>query len=214
MPTIAQPTSAQENANAKLLPHLEIRQGQLKIRIKNLEEHRSTLLLHRDRVAVADRPQFDAQSAVVQHEYAAAASELDLTDAQINDIRTEIASSPRATRIRASAQPSIAHTSVPPRTEPLPREELAAGAFLLLLPFAIAFARRIWVRGGASGRQNEEDARLQRMEQVVDAMAVEIDRIGEAQRFTTTLFANRHDDSATAVVTPTSRRDANPITPR
>lgn len=39
-------------------------------------------------------------------------------------------------------------------------------------------------------------ARLARLEQVTEATAVEVERIGEGQRFTTKLLGERHPDSA------------------
>jgi hypothetical protein len=42
-----------------------------------------------------------------------------------------------------------------------------------------------------SERPPLEDNRLQRLEQSVDAIAIEIERISEAQRFTTKLLADR-----------------------
>jgi hypothetical protein len=42
-----------------------------------------------------------------------------------------------------------------------------------------------------SGLAGATDARLERMEQAVDAIAVEIERISEGQRFTTKLLSER-----------------------
>ena len=57
-----------------------------------------------------------------------------------------------------------------------------------------AFARRL------EGRHRPAEAfdvasseRLQRIEQAIDAMAIEIERISEGQRFTTRLLAERAD---------------------
>lgn len=58
-------------------------------------------------------------------------------------------------------------------------------ALTLLFPLAFAMARRIW-RGSPPPvvrRDAEGDARLERIEQAVDAIAIEIERISEAQRF-------------------------------
>lgn len=48
-------------------------------------------------------------------------------------------------------------------------------------------------RGSQSPRLDEN--RLQHLEQAVDAIAIEIERISEAQRFTTKLLADREKDS-------------------
>jgi hypothetical protein len=66
------------------------------------------------------------------------------------------------------------------------------GLFMLivLLPLSIAIARRIWRRSAAvvTSFPRELAERLSRMEQAVEATAVEVERIGEGQRFLTRLF--------------------------
>jgi hypothetical protein len=67
-----------------------------------------------------------------------------------------------------------------------------SGLFMLivLLPLSVAFARRIWRRGTAAvaAFPRELGERLLRMEQSLEATAVEVERIGEGQRFLTRLF--------------------------
>jgi hypothetical protein len=84
----------------------------------------------------------------------------------------------------------------PPRIiETGPPEEayVLGGMFMLivLLPISIAFARRIWRRSAAavSAFPREIADRLFRMEQAVEATAVEVERIGEGQRFLTRLLS-------------------------
>ncbi|HTK54898.1 MAG TPA: hypothetical protein VL308_23555 [Gemmatimonadaceae bacterium] len=65
------------------------------------------------------------------------------------------------------------------------------------VPIARAIARRI--EGGVRGAwppaalPNDVGARLERMEQAIDAIAVEVERIAEGQRFTSKLLASRAD---------------------
>jgi hypothetical protein len=61
------------------------------------------------------------------------------------------------------------------------------------VPIARAFARRI-ERGTQRDPIAPPDvtARLERMEQAIDSIAVEIERISEGQRFTTKLLAERN----------------------
>jgi len=59
------------------------------------------------------------------------------------------------------------------------------------VPIAKAFARRIDA-GDAKPRSSPDVvARLERIEQAIDSIAVEIERISEGQRFTTKLLAER-----------------------
>jgi hypothetical protein len=83
----------------------------------------------------------------------------------------------------------------PPRiiNEGPPEEAYAlGGVFMLvvLLPISVAFARRIWRRSAAAvaAFPREIGERLLRMEQAIEATAVEVERIGEGQRFLTRLF--------------------------
>ena len=71
--------------------------------------------------------------------------------------------------------------------------------FAALLPLSIALTRRIWRRSAAAVTSfpREIAERLQRMEQALEATAVEVERIGEGQRFITRLFTE--GESARAI---------------
>lgn len=74
--------------------------------------------------------------------------------------------------------------------------------FFVLLPLAIVFVRRMWVRGGRRGvmaGNAEQDARMERLEQAVDAIAIEIERVGESQRYQTKVLAEANLMPAMAV---------------
>ena len=90
-----------------------------------------------------------------------------------------------------------------PSHGPSPRQEkmLFAGFIIVVLaavailhPLMRAFARRLEGRAvRAEGLDTVSAERLQRIEQAVDAMAIEIERISEGQRFTTKLLSARAD---------------------
>lgn len=74
-----------------------------------------------------------------------------------------------------------------------PEEAYIVGTIFMLitlLPLSIALARRIWRRSAAvvTSFPRELSDRLQRLEQVTDATSLEVERIGEGQRFLTKLF--------------------------
>jgi hypothetical protein len=54
-----------------------------------------------------------------------------------------------------------------------------------------AFAKRLEHRGEAPRIPAEVASRLERMEQAIDSIAVEVERISEAQRFTTKLLSEK-----------------------
>jgi hypothetical protein len=58
------------------------------------------------------------------------------------------------------------------------------------LPLARAYAKKM-ERGDAPRIPSDVSARLERMEQAIDSIAVEVERISEGQRFTTKLLSER-----------------------
>ena len=68
---------------------------------------------------------------------------------------------------------------------------LAAAA--IGVPIAKAFARRIERSPERPSLPPEVVARLERMEQAIDSIAIEVERISEGQRFTTKLLSERTD---------------------
>jgi hypothetical protein len=64
----------------------------------------------------------------------------------------------------------------------------------VLAPLAIALARNLWKRGSrppAPVIDKETAERLRRLEQSIDSIAVEVERISEGQRFVTKLMSER-----------------------
>ena len=69
----------------------------------------------------------------------------------------------------------------------------------VFFPIAIAFARNVWRRGSVvptSGTDRESAHRLERMEQAMDAIAIEIERVSEGQRFVTRLLGDQRNGTA------------------
>lgn len=75
---------------------------------------------------------------------------------------------------------------------------IMVGVTIIGAPIARAIARRIerGITGEGNQVPNEIGARLERMEQAIDAIAVEVERIAEGQRFTSKLLAGRSDGVA------------------
>jgi hypothetical protein len=65
-------------------------------------------------------------------------------------------------------------------------------AVLILRPLMRAFANRFERRGAPPAALGPEvSAQMQRLEQAIEAVAIEVERISEGQRFTTKLLAER-----------------------
>ena len=96
---------------------------------------------------------------------------------------------------QAAAVPGAVIETQPPmiiRSGPPEEAFVLGGIFMVvvLLPLSIAMARRIWRRSAAvvTSLPREIGERLSRMEHAIEATAVEVERIGEGQRFLTRLF--------------------------
>ena len=82
------------------------------------------------------------------------------------------------------------------------------GATFVALPITIALAKRIW-RGGsrrAAAVAPESAQRMERLEQAVDAIAIEIERVSEGQRYVTRLLTE-----GAAPVLPVGQKAADPV---
>jgi hypothetical protein len=64
-------------------------------------------------------------------------------------------------------------------------------ATIIGLPLARAYARRMDRAQDEPRLPNDLTNRLERMEQAIDSIAIEVERISEGQRFTTKLLAER-----------------------
>jgi hypothetical protein len=98
---------------------------------------------------------------------------------------------------RSAAVPGAVQPPPPPRPRDGPPEEffVLAGIFMFIvvLPLTIAYARRIWRRGAAvvSAIPQEIYDRFNRIDQAIDSVAIEVERIGEGQRFLTRVYAEQ-----------------------
>lgn len=87
----------------------------------------------------------------------------------------------------------------------IPGEMVPIALFLMVAvtvigaPLARAWAKRIERSPLQPAIPPDVAARLERMEQAIDSIAVEVERISEGQRFTTKLLAERNNPAALGV---------------
>jgi hypothetical protein len=111
-------------------------------------------------------------------------------DTRIVEIEKQL-SDADANVARAAAIPGAVVPPRPPPPREGPPEEfwVLSGIFMFVIgmPIAIAYARRIWRRstGAISALPQEIYDRFNRLDQAVDAVAIEVERVGEGQRFLT-----------------------------
>jgi hypothetical protein len=190
--------------------------GQLRAKANELQLHASDLEGRRSQLTGSDADRFSLgkQMADAQHDALATQLQLETTKQQIDELQTQRDMS----RLFAMQGPpaTIAATAPPVARDPIRDFVLTDGfglaSFLLLFPFAVALARRVWMRSGprANAVDLENSPRLQRIEQAIES--IEVERIGEAQRFTTKLLAERQPDAVQRIAIQ-SRREPGTITP-
>lgn len=72
---------------------------------------------------------------------------------------------------------------------------LTVAAIIIFLPLARAFARKMDRRSAASQVPSEVTAQLEHLNRAVDAIALEVERISEGQRFTTRLLTDQRESA-------------------
>lgn len=142
---------------------------------------------------------------------------LKVLDARILGLETEISNSVA----RLASAPALARneaTVVPgPNPEQIAREALekvipvtAILSVFVFFPIALALSRFLWKRSStprvASGPDRATQDRLEQLQQSMDAVAIEVERISEGQRFVTKLMSDRQIGAGAAE--PISQKQA------
>ena len=123
-------------------------------------------------------------------------SRINAIDSRIAAMDKQIADADAAVAKAASVPGAIVERPRPPDTGP-PEEFFVLGGifmFVVLLPLSLAYARRIWRRAGTIASLPQElYERFTRIEQSIDSVAIEVERVGEGQRFLTRMQAQQQD---------------------
>jgi len=132
----------------------------------------------------------------VQQQWANVGVQLATVDGKIATVEARIALKQGRLPARSVANPGVPF--IPRLFLPslfLPNPVVPAAMFLtlaLVLPISIAWARRIMRRGPRpTPVPSDVTMRLERIEQAVDTIAIEVERISEGQRFVTRLMAEK-----------------------
>jgi hypothetical protein len=100
---------------------------------------------------------------------------------------------------------------IPPQVVDISVAFFVSMAFIIVgLPIARAFARRM-DRRGESASASEITPRLDRIEQAVEAIAIEVERVSEGQRFTTKSIAELRGIPAAGAGWPSNAREAERV---
>ena len=134
----------------------------------------------------------------VQQQAANVASQLAVVEGKMAELQTRIAVAVNVSPDRITEQGTVLppNNSFPFRRNPDPDMVFGLSfvlAMCIVLPISIAWAKRIW-RGkpqAPAPRMDDIAPRLERLEQAVDSIAIEIERVSEGQRFVTQILAER-----------------------
>jgi hypothetical protein len=171
------------------LPALREQLGQLQIELAGLKAEWNGLNTQLDRMRLDNpaRPPVQGKAADVGVQIAQ-------VQGQIATVQSQLAI------IERGAFPGERGPVFPPRNrQPSMDPDAVTAIFIIfmlavLMPLSIGLARRLWRRGSASEARVADPMvapRLERLEQAVDAIAIEIERVSEGQRFITKILAER-----------------------
>jgi len=212
MPTPAQTPAPRAPAPGVELPGIEALQTQMAEisgQLAGWRAERSMVQqqLRNNRSDVANRPDVVAR-------YAELSAKIAKGEADIDRMRSQVATLQGVTRNQVTESGVLVPPSPPyQRRGPDPDMVFGMGfvlAMSLVVPISIAIAKRIW-RGKRDTGPIIEDrvsARMDRLEQAVDTIAVEIERISEGQRFVTKVLAERPAATNNAPAAPESNNAA------
>jgi len=121
------------------------------------------------------------------------AARLKETDARISSLEKQIDQADLAVSKAASVPGAIIEEPPSPERSGSSEAQIVVPIVLMILlfPFAVAHSRRIWKRGATviAPVPREVTDRLEQMGQTIESMAVEVERIGEGQRFLTRVMS-------------------------
>jgi Na+-transporting methylmalonyl-CoA/oxaloacetate decarboxylase gamma subunit len=186
---VALQTSGSEPLTAPATPEdvraLRIRRSELSDQLISATDRRDQLVSELRNVPAP------AQSGLV--------ARIHLLDGRIIQLETDIATTGRLLTDAPSGAlvSSAAPPFVPPGGGPDWSAAGMAAMFIVLIPLVFVISRLIWKRGSAQKRVATstvgKDAadQMARVEQAVDAIALEVERISEGQRFLTKIMTER-----------------------
>ena len=171
---------------------LKARRAELSEQVSSATNRRNEIARQLRTATGADRAGLEQRLAVLDGRIARLESEIDQTGQLLIAAPTTLMTQQDPV---GNLGPTISMNAVP---------IIIVFTIFVLCPIALAAARAIWKRGSQPRPVTDRDttARLERMEQAMDAIAIEIERVSEGQRFVTRLLA----DGKTALPIPVAQQ--------
>jgi hypothetical protein len=164
----------------------------LRAQDRALQTQLRTLVAKTRELAAQSRVGSGEERAAVRAQLADVGSQVGQVSAELAAVKTQLALQQRTPGAFAVQAP------FPPFSPPIFNSDNATAVIIVfflavLMPISLAFARRIWRRSAKETPAAHSDMiapRLERLEQAVDAVAIEIERIAEGQRFLTKVLGS------------------------
>jgi hypothetical protein len=165
---------------AAVLRGARAQREELREQLSRLEERRGELSQQLRQAEGADRGGIERRIAEI--------------DQRISEVDKQLAAAELSVA-RAAAIPGAIVPDPPERQEAPPEAPVIFGVvftMFVIFPLTIAYARRIWRRSAASVAELPKVIadRLTRLDQAVDTIAIEVERISEGQRFLTKVMTD------------------------
>ena len=173
---------------------LDARRSELNSQLTSLTIRRDLLSQQLRNADAAGQQQLQAMLAEVGNQTARVMKDLAATDAQANKLTADASN---FTTLPAPAR-GIGIVTVPPMPPPVSAASdladrlavLGGGALAFIV--LVAFARWLWrPRRGATQLAEADVGRMERLQQSIDVIAVEVERIAEGQRHLSKVLADR-----------------------
>jgi hypothetical protein len=175
--------------------NLRARRSEISDQLESATGRRRSLaeqVRHADGVSKAG---LEARLAVLDQRIVRLEGELDQVGQQLE--------SPQAAQYVAETRPPANFDQMVQRGNLNPTPVAVLITLFVFSPLAVSIARLIWKRGSRTAMTvpaipAESGARLERIEQAVDAIAIEVERVSEGQRFVTRLMSERSGQALNA----------------
>jgi len=182
-----------QDQSATQLEVLRARSRELRLRTSDLQAREQQLReLRFQSQPGPDRAQVDRQWLNARHDATAAGLELEGVNERIAELRKQ-----RDDEARTLIQVRPPTPEPPPVQAPGLANAGIGIAILFVAPILLILVYRLLTRGSVRDPAGiEASPRFQRMEQSIELIAMEVERIAEGQRFTTRILAERHPEAA------------------
>jgi hypothetical protein len=185
---------------------LRIKLRDLRRELQDAAERRNSVAGRLRSADISARPGYEARLTALDSRILQLENEITRNDMLLNQ-------APPAALVAGTSQdpdPAEIFSRVSDAVVPL----VAIISVFVLMPFAIAISRLIWKRASAIARPPAPDhltqQRLDQLQQAVDTIAVEVERISEGQRFVTKLVSERSLSAGAAEPIRSAQKSAIP----